>query len=70
MVSVVLAIPFLIMFLGPNVQRFLPLANFLVLPLIAASPFLIAALVWRIQLWLKGKRGTTLAALPPNNIST
>jgi len=69
-VSVLIATPFLVMFLGPFVRRFLPLANFLVLPLVAASPFLIAVLVWRIKLWLQGNRGTPLAVLPTNNIST
>jgi hypothetical protein len=54
-------------FLRPAVPYFLALVNIFFLPLLlAATPFLIAILVWRIKRWHQGKQGMPLAPLPPN----
>ena len=64
-----MASPLLIKFDLPFVQRSLAvdlaLATFLIL-LLAAIPFLIAILVWRIQLWRRQKGETPITALPPH----
>jgi hypothetical protein len=67
-VLLLIAVPFLLMIPIPPVRRFLPLANFLMILLLAATPFVIAILVWRIKLWLQARRGTPSMALPPDSI--
>jgi hypothetical protein len=61
--------PILMKLLRPVVPYFLVLANIFFLPLLAATPFLIAVLVWRIKLWHQRKSGPSLTALPPDSIS-
>jgi len=64
------ASPLLVKVLQPAVPFFLTLVTIFFLVLLAATPFLIAILVWRIKRWHQGKHGTPMTPLPPGNIST
>ena len=65
----VIVSPILMKLLRPAVPYFLALVNIFFLPLLAATPFLIAVLVWRIKLWYQRKSGTPLTAFSPDSIS-
>jgi hypothetical protein len=64
-----IASPLLVKVLHPFLQTLVPIFLMLVtsffMLLLAATPFLIAVLVWRVKRWRQSKSGTPLTPLPP-----